>query len=276
VKVAVVGHVEWVEFARVEAVPAAGEIVHAVERWEEPGGGGSVAAAELARLAGEVTLFTALGNDRVGERTREQLEARGVRVQASVTDEPHRRAFVYVDAQGERTITVLGRKLRPRARDDLAWHELAEADAVYFVSGDADALRAARRARVLVATTRDLATMREGTVELDALVGSGKDEGERYRPGDLDPAPKVVVATAGSLGGWSQPGGPYRAAPIPGPVEDAYGCGDCFAAGLTFALGDGLELEEALAFGAQCGAAALTRRGALGEVAEARPRPRRV
>jgi ribokinase len=263
-KVAVVGHVEWIEFARVESVPAAGEIVHAIECWEEAGGGGAVAAAELARLSGESILYTALGNDAVAAKAREQLEARGVRVRARIVDEPHRRAFTFVDAQGERTITVLGRKLLPRARDDLGWHDLADTDAVYFVSGDSDALRAARRARVLVATARELATLREGGVELDALVGSGNDEGERYRPGDLDPVPKLVVATAGSLGGWAQPGGPYRAAPIPGPLEDTYGCGDCFAAGLAFALADGLELEEALAFGAQSGAAALARRGALG------------
>jgi ribokinase len=30
-RIAVVGHVEWVEFARVEAVPRPGEIVHALE-----------------------------------------------------------------------------------------------------------------------------------------------------------------------------------------------------------------------------------------------------
>ena len=95
---------------------------------------------------------------------------------------------------------------------------------------------------------------------------SWEDAGETFRSGELDPPPRVAVATAGALGGWSQPGGPYRAAPIPAPVEDSYGCGDCFAAGLAFALGDGLELEDALAFAARCGAAALSRRGALGEV----------
>ena len=264
-EVAVVGHVEWIEFVRVDHAPAPGEIVQATERWEEAGGGGAVAAAELARLAGEATLFTALGNDRLGTRAREQLEAGGVRVEATTLDESQRRAVVFIDERGERTITVLGAKQRPRGRDhSLPWHELAGARAVYFVSGDADALRAARRARVLVATSRELQTLREGGVELDAIVGSGDDEGERLRPGELEPAPKLVVTTAGALGGWAQPGGPYRGAEIPGPLEDAYGCGDCFAAGLTFALGDGLPAEEAIAFAARCGAAALARRGALG------------
>src|SRR3954452_5849248 len=60
-RVAVVGHVEWVEFARVESVPRPGEIAHALETWEEPAGGGAVAAAQLARLAGSCVFFTGVG-----------------------------------------------------------------------------------------------------------------------------------------------------------------------------------------------------------------------
>ena len=37
-KLAVVGHVEWIEFLRVEAVPRPGAIVGAQEAWEEPAG----------------------------------------------------------------------------------------------------------------------------------------------------------------------------------------------------------------------------------------------
>ncbi len=103
-------------------------------------------------------------------------------------------------------------------------------------------------------------------VELDALVASGEDEAERYQVGDLDPPPKLVVTTSGELGGWAQPGGPYRAEPPPGLVVDSYGAGDCFAAGLTFALAKELPLEEALELAALRGATALTRRGAHGEV----------
>jgi ribokinase len=44
---------------------------------------------------------------------------------------------------------------------------------------------------------------------------------------------------------------------------DSYGCGDSFAAGLTVGLARGLDLEEALALGARCGAHCLTGRGAL-------------
>src|SRR5438270_125970 len=60
VRVAVVGHVEWIEFVRVERVPLQGEIVHALETWEEAAGGGAVAAVQLARLNGSVEFFTAV------------------------------------------------------------------------------------------------------------------------------------------------------------------------------------------------------------------------
>jgi len=82
-----------------------------------------------------------------------------------------------------------------------------------------------------------------------------------YRPGDLDPAPRTIVTTSGALGGWVQPGGPYRPAPLPGPLVDTYGCGDSFAAGLTFALARGDPLEQAVDVAARCAAAVLTGRG---------------
>jgi ribokinase len=261
--VAVVGHVEWVEFARVEHAPAPGEIVHAFETWEEPAGGGAVAAVQLANLAGSCLLFTALADDDLGRRSREELEARGVTVHAGQTPGTQRRALTHVDEDGERTITVLGDKLLPSGEDgSLPWEELRRCDAVYFVSGDVAALRAARHGPVLVATARELATLRRAAVEVDVLVGSGEDAAERFESGELEPEPPTVVTTAGQLGGWIRPGGPFRAAPIPGPISDAYGCGDCFAAGLTFGLAARKPVDEAVALGAQCGAMVLTGRGA--------------
>jgi ribokinase len=264
-QLAVVGHVEWVEFARVDHTPEPGEIVHALETWEEPAGGGAVAAVQLANLAGSCLLFTALAGDELGRRSRKELEARGVTVHATRPQGPQRRALTHVDEGGERTITVLGDKLLPSGEDgSLPWEQLARCAAVYFVSGDVAALRAARRSQVLVATARELTMLRRAGVQVDVLVGSGEDAGERFEPGELDPAPQIVVTTAGALGGWIRPGGPFRAAPLPGPVSDAYGCGDCFAAGLTYGLALGKPVDEAVAFGARCGAAVLTGRGAYG------------
>src|SRR6266508_728643 len=261
-RVAVVGHVEWIEFARVERVPVAGEIIHALEAWEEPGGGGSVAAVQLAKLAGECTFFAALGDDPLGHRAHRAL---GVRVEAVFRPIPQRRGFTFIDASGERTITVMGERMGPNGADPLPWDVLDGTGAVYFTAGDEAALRHARRSRVLVVTARSLPQVARGVVPLDALVGSGRDQAEHYAPGDLDPPPRLAVWTEGRSGGRYRTAdgieGTYPAAPIPGPVVDAYGCGDSFAAGLAFALGSGLGVEDALAFASKCGAACLTGRG---------------
>jgi ribokinase len=44
-------------------------------------------------------------------------------------------------------------------------------------------------------------------------------------------------------------------------MVDAYGAGDTFAGGVTFALGSAYEIDDALAFAARAGAANLTGRG---------------
>ena len=267
-RVAVVGHVEWVEFLRVPRVPEQGSIVTAREVWGEPAGGGGVAAARLARLAGDALFLTALGEDELGRRSARELGELGVRVEAVFRDEPQRRAFTYVDDEGERTITLLSHKLVPRAGDPLPWDELGAFDGVYFTGGDAEAVRRARDARVLVATARELPTLQKAAVELDVLVRSADDDSEGYEPGDLDPAPRLVVATEGEDGGtWERADGSgrFQAGELPGELVDTYGAGDSFAAGLTYALARGDELERALDFASAQGAEAMTRRGAHGE-----------
>ena len=179
--------------------------------WAEPAGGGGVAAVELARLAGDrrSTACSAATSSAAGPGAR----AGWRRVHVAPATSRQRRGFCYVDEVGERTITVIGEKPRPQGGDGtLPWEELERADGVYFTAGDAEAVRQARRARVLVATARELPTLHAAGVELDALVASGEDDAERYQAGDLDPPPKLVVSTAGALGGWAQPGGPYKAA----------------------------------------------------------------
>ncbi len=264
-RVAVVGHVEWIEFAEVPHVPVPGEIVHARHGFQLPAGGGAVAAVQLQRLAGEATLYTALGDDEWGHRAERELRELGLRVKAVFRPEPQRRGFVHLDADGERTITVLGPRLGPRGGDPLPWEELAETDAVYFTAGDADAVGRARRARVLVSSARGLSTLSEAGVELDALVASGKDPGERYESGQLEPPPRYVVRTSGDAGGeWEAADGSrgrWVPTSLPGPVRDAYGCGDSFAAGLTYGLGEGRDIDSALELAARCGAACLTGRG---------------
>jgi ribokinase len=274
-RVGVVGHVEWVSFAVVPRVPQPGEIAHARESFSEPAGGGGVAAVQLRKLAGAATFLTAIGNDRAARHTAERLRDHyGVTLHAAAREAPQRRTFTFLDDGGERTITVLGERIVAVRADPLPWDALGELDAIYLTGGDAGAVRAARAARVLVATPRALEALAGSGAALDVLVGSAHDPGEVYGPGMLDPEPRVVVRTRGGEGGeWSARGdeppppwltrrsGSWEPTPLPGEPVDAYGCGDSFAAGLTHGLGAGMGLDEAIELGARCGAACLCGRG---------------
>jgi ribokinase len=264
-RVAVVGHVEWVRFARVGHVPRAGEVTHAREPFEEPAGGGAVAAVQLARLAGECMLVSALGDDEHGRRSVERLRELGVDVRAARRAAPTRTATTLVDDAGERTIVTFGARLEPLGGDaELPWSELAKMDAVYFTAGDHDALNAARAARVLVASPRAIDALGQG-VAVDALVLSSDDAIERGEAAHALDEAELVVSTEGAHGGvYRQRGsgsGSWAAAPPPGEAVDSYGCGDSFAAGLTYGLGTGMAAPAALALAARCGAVCLTGRG---------------
>jgi ribokinase len=273
-RVAAVGHIEWVQFAGVEHVPRAGEVVHAREVFEEPAGGGAVAAVQLARLAGHSLLLTALGEDELAQRSVARLRELGVEVCAARRAAPTRGALTLTDEAGERTITTLGERLEPLLSDtELPWGRLAEMDAVYFTAGDEGALRAARGANVLVASPRARGAIGHG-IALDALVGSEDDEIERRAGENARGEAEVEVWTRGERGGTYRTrdgrSGSWDATPPPRPVLDAYGCGDSFAAGFAYGLADGMSLDQALKFAARAGAVCTTGRGPYGRQLTAR------
>jgi ribokinase len=176
-----------------------------------------------------------------------------------------RRAVTLVDDAGERTITTFGARLEPEAADaEVKWDALGTMDAVYFTAGDVGALRAAREARVLVASPRAVGALGHG-IHLDALVLSEDDEIERREASRAREEAELVVFTDGKRGGryLTREGetGTWTAAAPPGERADSYGCGDSFAAGLTYGLGAGLQAGAALELAARCGAVCLTGRG---------------
>jgi ribokinase len=264
-RIAVVGHVEWVQFARVARVPRAGEVVHARDPFEEPAGGGAVAAVQAARLAGEATLMTVLGDDDNGRRSVLRLRELGVLVHAATRSAATRRAVALLDESGERTITTFGPRLEPAGSDEeLPWNLLEEMDAVYFTAGDVEALRTARAAPVLVASPRAIAALGHG-VPLDALVLSSNDTIEREEAAAASRDAALLVTTDGARGGSyrlrSGESGTWDASPPPAAPVSAYGCGDSFAAGLTYGLAAGLDVPAAIELAARCGAASLAGRG---------------
>ena len=265
-RLAVVGHVEWVDFIPVERMPMQGEVVHAQGAFARAAGGGGVVAVVLAELGAEVDFFTALGDDAHGHAAADQLRERGVDVQVAWRpDRATRRALTLLEGDGERTIVTVGDRLEPLGSDELEWERLREAAGVYFTAGDPGALERAREAGVLVASPRGRAALETlHTQAIDALVFSRRDADEREWTRRLERRARLMVETWGAEGGawWGRSEGTWKPAPLEGAPRDAYGCGDSFAAGFTFGLASGGSVAEAAAQGARCGARCLTRAGA--------------
>ncbi|MFL5829501.1 MAG: PfkB family carbohydrate kinase [Solirubrobacteraceae bacterium] len=262
-RVAVVGHIEWVDFVPIDRFPVPGSVVHATGSFARVGGGGGVAAGVLAEMGASVDFFVALGRDAQGEAAVAQLSERGVRMHVAWRSEPTRRAVTLLEG-GERTIITIGRRVEPVASDELPWELLREATGVYVTAGDAGALKLARQAGVVVASPRARHALENDDVAIDALVYSASDVDESAWADRVSARTRLLVATEGPAGGrwWGKESGRWSPAPLNGEPQDAYGCGDSFAAGFTFGLAGGASVAEAAAVGAEAGARALVRRGA--------------
>jgi ribokinase len=263
-KVAVVGHVEWVEFVSVPRFPDRGEVLHATGSFTRAAGGGGVAATVLSEHGAEVEFFTALGRDADGEAAAADLREHGVTLHVAWREKPTRRVVTLLEPGGERTIVTIGERLAPEGEDELPWDSLAGFDGVYLTAGDVGALRAARRARMLCATPRAGQALRDPQTTLDALIFSGEDAAETGPAAELTGRARHTVITEGANGGRYEgtSTGRWEVMPAPGEPQDSYGCGDSFAAATTFGLALGEPLKAAVRRGAEWGAIALTRVGA--------------
>lgn len=257
-RVAVVGHIEWVELLRVAPFPAPGDVVETSEIWRGPGGATVGVALQLQRLGCAVTMFTRIAEDALAEAALQLLDKEGIRVEATADPRPQRRVVGLVDEDGERTLLIVGEKVVPQGSDDLPWNELGAFDGACLISGDERAISCARQAPVLVASGRWLPRLRRARVMLDGLVGSARDPAERIDADDLVPAPGLLVATDGASGGRFRSAGggwtPYEGLPAD-RIVDTYGCGDSFLGGITFGLARGESHAAVVAFAARCGTA---------------------
>ena len=263
-KLAVIGHIEWVTFLKVDQLPIAGEISHAKDFFEEAAGGAAVAAVQMARLINEpVDLITSLGKDNNGEKCYERLIKLGLNLKVAWREKPTRKGISLISKDGERAITVIGERLQPIASDDLPWSDMKNYDGIFITATDKEGIRLASKARFVAATPRTgQATLKNSKAKINALIGSGLDPGEEINYEELVPKPDIYIATEGKLGGTVYPKEyKYKAIKPSSQEIDTYGCGDCFAGAVTTALAAKLNLDQAIKIGAYCGAECSTHYG---------------
>ena len=82
-KFAVIGHIEWINFLKVDLLPEPGIITHAKTSLELPAGGGALIAKTLYELSNnEIHFFTSLGKDYYGEKSFEFFKKIGINLHA--------------------------------------------------------------------------------------------------------------------------------------------------------------------------------------------------
>ena len=245
---AVVGHVEWINFLRVDQLPKTGVISHSKKSLEYPAGAGSIIAKILSDLnLNQIHFFTALGNDDYGEKCFKILSNMGIKLHVAWRDKPTRRGFSLIDSEGERAITVIGERLAPKYKDNLKWNILKNMDGIFITASDSDLFKMARSASILCTTPRvGLNIINKSNVRLDGLIGSNLDPGEDFSLSELSVKPRFTIKTEGENGGIIFPGGRYMALKNRKRKVDSYGCGDSFAAGILYGLASKWNIEKSI------------------------------
>ena len=254
-KFAVIGHIEWINFLKIDSLPEPGIITHAKTSLELPAGGGSLIAKTLYELSNnEIHFFTSLGKDYYGEKSFEFFEKIGINLHVAWRSEATRKGFSLIDKNGERSITIIGKRLAPSYSDNLDWDILCDMDGIFVTAGDNNLLKEARKANILCTTPRvGIDLINQSKVNLDALIGSNLDPDESFLLSDLNEKHRYVIKTEGEKGGICIPGGRFNAINNNSQKIDSYGCGDSFAAGILYGLTESWPIEKALKLGTVLG-----------------------
>ncbi len=254
-KFAIIGHIEWINFLKVDVLPKPGIISHAKKSLEFPAGGGALIAKTLFELTNnEIHFFTSLGKDYFGEKSFEFFDNLGIKLHIAWRSESTRKGFSLIDNQGERSITIIGKRLAPSSNDNLDWNILSKMDGIFMTAGDSRLLKICRNANILCTTPRvGIELINESKINLDALIGSNLDPDESFLSTDLIKKPKFIIKTEGENGGIYIPGGRFSAINNNKPNIDSYGCGDSFAAGVLYGLAANWPIENSIKLGTVLG-----------------------
>lgn len=276
-----VGHAALDYVYRIEAFPPEPTKVRSLEHLESGGGMAANAAAAIARLGGEVALWSRTGGDSAGERIHKFLAADGVDIEFVRTYEHARSSTsaVIVDANGERLIIGERDHAMPM---DAAWlplERIKDAAAVLsdlrWVEGTRAAFTEARAHGVPTLLDADLGgggLMAEFLALADYGIFS-EPALEAFAPG-LDERTQLesVLATgvrhAGVTRGakgysWLAQNGQGGHQPgFAADVVDTTGAGDAFHGAFTWALANGYAAKDCARIAAATAALKCRRLGA--------------
>ena len=272
-------------------IPAPGETVFAESFFMNPGGKGANQAVAAARLGGNTSFISKVGNDVFGKQSSQLFDEEGINTRYLLSDDalPSGVAFITVDQRGENSIVVASGangNLYPKHLKE-AMNEIAGAsiimmqleipmETVEFIAKFA----ASKKVTVILdpAPASDLSA--ELLSHLD-IITPNQTEAEMLsgiKVHNIESAQKAaraiyakgvkhVVVTMGALGVVICSEEKIHLVKTP-KVEalDTTAAGDVFNGGLAVALSEGKTLVDAVYFGCLAAAVSVTRLGAQSSI----------
>jgi ribokinase len=247
-----------------------------------PGGKGANQAVAAARLGGSVRMLGRVGADSFGVQLRQSISSDGVDTSLIQVDPttPSGVALITVDADGDNTIVVVSGANGKVTEEDIQAAESAITDASILLMQLELPLQAVEQA-VRLAKLHDVKIVLNPAPALDLpgeLLGSvdylipnqnelamltGMDSTDASIGMLLGLGVKNLVVTLGEDGAILAAG--QHQTHIPAfrvDAVDATAAGDAFVGAFAVALGEGLEIQQAVLWGNAAGALSVTRPGA--------------
>jgi ribokinase len=272
-------------------LPAPGETVMGGDFLMNPGGKGANQAVTAARLGGEVTFVTKVGNDVFGKQAVRLFQRENINTLyiARDTNHPSGVALINVDASGENCITVApGANSHLKALEVEAALEIMSDPAIILLQLEIPLntvkytiRRSFEKGLKVVLNPAPaqplpddifsciyLLTPNESEAELLTGVKVTDEESAKTAASILkERGLENVIITLGSKGAYllTDTMGKLIAAP-PVTAVDTTAAGDCFNGALAVALAEDLPLDEAVTFACKAASVCVTRMGAQASI----------
>lgn len=290
-KIVVIGSTNMDMVVKTSHIPVPGETVLGGSFLMNPGGKGANQAVAVARLGGNATFISKVGNDIFGKQSTQLFDEEGIDTEGLLSDHdnPSGVALITVDELGENCIVVASganANLTPndveKVLDKVSHAEILlmqleiPMETVKFAARYASAqgikviLNPAPANTLLPELFNTIDIITPNTNEAEMLTGIAVTDMRTAKQAAAtlhDQGVKSVVITMGKMGAGLLQEGKFYAIPAP-TVEavDTTAAGDVFNGALCVALAEGKDLVNAVHFACQASSMTVTRMGAQSSI----------